>query len=113
MEPGKEYSDSFRIERSGKPTHLPSGFTPNIIQKISGQESPFSTIPRIFQDKTRIKRKKENFHPPEEERTRPNDQEAVQLSEGSTKEQGIFVNNPDKIRRPAISNEISTENEKK
>ncbi|MBW0465478.1 hypothetical protein O181_005193 [Austropuccinia psidii MF-1] len=47
-EPDRAYSDSFRLTRS-RTTQLSSGFTPFRNQKISGQESPFFTIPRSFQ----------------------------------------------------------------
>ncbi|MBW0465997.1 hypothetical protein O181_005712 [Austropuccinia psidii MF-1] len=41
-----------------RPTQLFSGFTPFRHQNISGQESPFFTIPGSFQEKTRIQGKK-------------------------------------------------------
>ncbi|MBW0499657.1 hypothetical protein O181_039372 [Austropuccinia psidii MF-1] len=53
-DPDRAYSDSFRITRS-RPNQLSSGFTPFRSQKISGQESPFFTIPGTFQEITRIK----------------------------------------------------------
>ncbi|MBW0469296.1 hypothetical protein O181_009011 [Austropuccinia psidii MF-1] len=47
-DPDREYSDSFRLTRR-RPNQLSSGFTPFRNQKISGQESPFFTIPGRFQ----------------------------------------------------------------
>ncbi|MBW0498634.1 hypothetical protein O181_038349 [Austropuccinia psidii MF-1] len=43
-DPDRAYSDSFRLTRS-RPNQLPSGFTPFRKKQISGQESPFLTIP--------------------------------------------------------------------
>ncbi|MBW0534895.1 hypothetical protein O181_074610 [Austropuccinia psidii MF-1] len=51
------YSDPFRLTRS-RPNQLSSGFIPFRNQQISGQESPFFTIPGSFQQKTRIQGKK-------------------------------------------------------
>ncbi|MBW0472485.1 hypothetical protein O181_012200 [Austropuccinia psidii MF-1] len=56
-DPDREYSDSFRIT-SIRPNQPSSGFTPFRNQQISGQESPFFTIPGGFQEKTRIQEKK-------------------------------------------------------
>ncbi|MBW0578558.1 hypothetical protein O181_118273 [Austropuccinia psidii MF-1] len=56
-DPDRAYSDSFRRTRS-RPNQLSSGFTPFINQQISGQESPFFTIPGSFQEKTRIQGQK-------------------------------------------------------
>ncbi|MBW0571378.1 hypothetical protein O181_111093 [Austropuccinia psidii MF-1] len=50
--PDRAYSDSFRLTRS-RPNQLSSGFTPFRNQQISGQESPFFTIPGSFQEKKR------------------------------------------------------------
>ncbi|MBW0576952.1 hypothetical protein O181_116667 [Austropuccinia psidii MF-1] len=72
VEPERAYSDSFRLTRS-RPTQLSSGFTPFRHQKISGQESPFFTIPGSFQEKTRVQGKKQDFFQPKAERVRPND----------------------------------------
>ncbi|MBW0498332.1 hypothetical protein O181_038047 [Austropuccinia psidii MF-1] len=77
-DPDRAYSDSFKLTRS-RPNHLSSGFTPFRNQKISGQESPFCTIPGSFQEKTRIKEQKQYHFQPEEERVRPNYPEAVGL----------------------------------
>ncbi|MBW0543586.1 hypothetical protein O181_083301 [Austropuccinia psidii MF-1] len=90
-EPGSSYSDLFRLTKS-RPTQLPSGFTPFMHQKVSGQESPFFTIPGIFQEKTRIQGQKQDFFQPKAERVRPDDTEAVGLGEISTKEPEIVVN---------------------
>ncbi|MBW0534959.1 hypothetical protein O181_074674 [Austropuccinia psidii MF-1] len=56
-DPGKAYSDCFRLTRS-RPNKLSNSFTPLRNQQISGQESPFFTIPGSFQEKTRIEGKK-------------------------------------------------------
>ncbi|MBW0469003.1 hypothetical protein O181_008718 [Austropuccinia psidii MF-1] len=52
-EPDRAYSDSFKLTRS-RPTQLSCSFTPFRHQQISGQESPFFTIPGSFQDKAGI-----------------------------------------------------------
>ncbi|MBW0516284.1 hypothetical protein O181_055999 [Austropuccinia psidii MF-1] len=70
-DPDRAYSDSFRITRS-RPNQLSSGFTPFRNQQISGQESPFFTIPGIFQGKTRIQGQKQDIFEPKAERVRPN-----------------------------------------
>ncbi|MBW0463040.1 hypothetical protein O181_002755 [Austropuccinia psidii MF-1] len=90
-EPDRAYSDSFRLTRS-RPTQLSSGFTPFRKQQSSGQESPFSTIPGNFQEKTRIQGKKQDIFQKKVERVRPNDPEAVGLGERSTQEPEIVVN---------------------
>ncbi|MBW0544017.1 hypothetical protein O181_083732, partial [Austropuccinia psidii MF-1] len=72
---------------------LSSGFTPFRNQQISGQESPFFTIPGSFQEKTRIKGKKQDYLQLEEERVRPNDPEAVVFGERSAQEPEVVVNN--------------------
>ncbi|MBW0491854.1 hypothetical protein O181_031569 [Austropuccinia psidii MF-1] len=46
-DPDRAYSDSLRLTRS-RPKQLCSGFTAFRTQHISGQESPFFTIPGIF-----------------------------------------------------------------
>ncbi|MBW0589069.1 hypothetical protein O181_128784, partial [Austropuccinia psidii MF-1] len=84
-DPDRAYSDSFRIARS-RPNQLSSGFTPFRNQKISGQESPFFTIPGIFQEKARIQGQKQDHLQPEEGRVRPNDPEAVGFVERSEQE---------------------------
>ncbi|MBW0543616.1 hypothetical protein O181_083331 [Austropuccinia psidii MF-1] len=60
-------------------------------QKISGQESPFFTIPESFQEKTRIKGQKQDLFQPREGRVRPNDPESVGLGERSSQEPEIGV----------------------
>ncbi|MBW0475769.1 hypothetical protein O181_015484 [Austropuccinia psidii MF-1] len=76
--PDRAYSDSFRLTRS-RPNQLSSGFITFRNQQISGQESPFFTIPGSFQEKTRIQGQKQDHLQPKEERVRPNDPEAVGL----------------------------------
>ncbi|MBW0517528.1 hypothetical protein O181_057243 [Austropuccinia psidii MF-1] len=44
VNPYRAHSDSFRLTR-GRPNQLSSGFTPFRNQQISGQESPFFTLP--------------------------------------------------------------------
>ncbi|MBW0545038.1 hypothetical protein O181_084753 [Austropuccinia psidii MF-1] len=90
-DPDRAYSDSFRLTRS-RPSQLSSNFTPFRNQKTSGQESPFFTIPRSFQEKTRIEGQKQDLFQPKAERVRPNDEEAVGLGERSTQEPEIVVN---------------------
>ncbi|MBW0543259.1 hypothetical protein O181_082974 [Austropuccinia psidii MF-1] len=81
-----------RLTRS-RPNQLSSGFTQFRNQQISGQESPFFTIPGGFQEKTRIQGKKQDHLQPEEERVRPNDPEAVGFGERSAQEPEVVVNN--------------------
>ncbi|MBW0502346.1 hypothetical protein O181_042061 [Austropuccinia psidii MF-1] len=59
-DPNRAYSDSFRLTRS-RPNQLSSSFTPFRNQQISGQESPFFTIPGSFQQKTRIQGQKQDL----------------------------------------------------
>ncbi|MBW0461601.1 hypothetical protein O181_001316 [Austropuccinia psidii MF-1] len=60
--PERAYSDAFRLTRS-MPNQLSSSFTPFRNQQISGQESPFLTIPGSFQVNTRIQgQKKTSFN---------------------------------------------------
>ncbi|MBW0467860.1 hypothetical protein O181_007575 [Austropuccinia psidii MF-1] len=68
--PDRAYSDSFRLTRS-RPNQVSSSFAPFRNQQMSGQESPFFTIPRGFQEKTRKKGQEQNLLQPEEERVRP------------------------------------------
>ncbi|MBW0572871.1 hypothetical protein O181_112586 [Austropuccinia psidii MF-1] len=72
----RDYSYSFRLTRS-RPKKLSSGFTPFRNQKISCQESPFFTIPGIFQEKTRIQGQKQDLFQPKAERVRHNDPELL------------------------------------
>ncbi|MBW0485122.1 hypothetical protein O181_024837 [Austropuccinia psidii MF-1] len=108
-DPDRAYSDSFRLTGS-RPTQLSSGFTPFKHQKISGQESPFFTIPGSFQEKTRIQGEKKYFFQPNAERVRPNDPEAVRLGERSTQETEIVVN-ISRISSPNHRNITPTQNE--
>ncbi|MBW0496172.1 hypothetical protein O181_035887 [Austropuccinia psidii MF-1] len=71
-DPDRVYSDSFRIKRS-RANQLSSGFIPFRNQQISGQESPFFTIPGSFLEKARIQGQKQDYLQPEEERVRPYD----------------------------------------
>ncbi|MBW0542349.1 hypothetical protein O181_082064 [Austropuccinia psidii MF-1] len=89
-DPDREYSDSFRFTRS-QPNQLSSSFTQFRNQKISGQESPFFTIPGSFQEKARIQGKKQDLFQPKAERVRKNDPEAVGLGKISTQEPEIVV----------------------
>ncbi|MBW0501573.1 hypothetical protein O181_041288 [Austropuccinia psidii MF-1] len=88
--PERAYSDSFRLTRS-RPNKLSSNFTPFRNQQISGQESPFFTIPGSFQEKTRIQGQNQDLFQPKAERVRPNDPEAVGPGERSTQEPEIVV----------------------
>ncbi|MBW0469645.1 hypothetical protein O181_009360 [Austropuccinia psidii MF-1] len=108
-EPERAYSDSFRLTKS-RPTQCSSGFTPFRHQQISGQESPFFTIPGSFQEKTRIKGKKKDIFQPKAERVRPNDPEAVGLGERSTQVTEIAVNTS-RISIPNNRNITPTQNE--
>ncbi|MBW0508051.1 hypothetical protein O181_047766 [Austropuccinia psidii MF-1] len=67
VKPDRAYSDSFRLTRI-RPNQLSSGFTPFRNQEISGQESPFFTIPGSFQEKTRKQWQEQNVLQTEEER---------------------------------------------
>ncbi|MBW0550784.1 hypothetical protein O181_090499 [Austropuccinia psidii MF-1] len=88
----REYSDSFRLTRS-RPNQLSSGFTPFRNQQISGEESPFFTIPQSFQEDTRIQWQKQDHLQPEERKVRPNYTEAVGFGERSAQEPEVVVNN--------------------
>ncbi|MBW0474525.1 hypothetical protein O181_014240 [Austropuccinia psidii MF-1] len=90
-EPHRAYSDSFRLTRS-RANQLSSGFTPLRHKQISDQESPFLTIPGIFQEKTRIQGQTQDLFQPKAERVRPNDPEAVGLGERSAQKPEIAVN---------------------
>ncbi|MBW0581371.1 hypothetical protein O181_121086 [Austropuccinia psidii MF-1] len=59
--------------------------------QISGQESPFFTIPGSFQEKTRIQGQKQDHLKPKEERVRPNDPEDVGFGERSAQEHEVAV----------------------
>ncbi|MBW0469927.1 hypothetical protein O181_009642 [Austropuccinia psidii MF-1] len=109
-EPDRAYTDSLRFTRS-KPTKIPNGFTPFRHQNINYPESPFFTIPDIFQEKTRIKGEKQKSFQPEAERFIPNDPEAVGLGERSTQEKELALNTSDRISSPTTRNIIPTQNE--
>ncbi|MBW0491276.1 hypothetical protein O181_030991 [Austropuccinia psidii MF-1] len=109
MEPERTYYYSFRLKRS-RQTQLYSGFTPFRKQQITGQESPFFTIPGIFQDRTRIQREKQHIFQPQEKRVRPNVPEGVGLGERSTQEPEIVLNNS-RISSPIYRNITPTQNE--
>ncbi|MBW0495022.1 hypothetical protein O181_034737 [Austropuccinia psidii MF-1] len=90
-DPDREHSHSFRLTRS-RPDQLSSGFTPFTNQQISGQESPFLTLPGGFQEKTRIQEQEQDLFSPKAERVRPNDPETVGIDERSTQEPEVVVN---------------------
>ncbi|MBW0513243.1 hypothetical protein O181_052958 [Austropuccinia psidii MF-1] len=106
-DPDRAYSDSFRLTRR-RPNQLSSDFTPLMNQKISGQESPFFTIPGRFQENTRIQGQKQELFQLKAERVRPNDPEAVELGERSTQEPEIVVHNS-RISIPINRNIIPTQ----
>ncbi|MBW0468110.1 hypothetical protein O181_007825 [Austropuccinia psidii MF-1] len=89
-DPDRAYSDSFRLTRS-RPNQLSSIFKKLRNQQISGQESPFFTIPGSFQQKTRIQGQKQDLFQPKAERVRLNDPEAVGLGGRSTQEPEIAI----------------------
>ncbi|MBW0475240.1 hypothetical protein O181_014955 [Austropuccinia psidii MF-1] len=91
-DPDREYSDSFRLTRI-RPNNLSSGFTLFRNQQISGQESPFFTIPGSFKEKTRIQGRKQDLLQPKEERVRPNDAEAVGFGERGAQEPELALHN--------------------
>ncbi|MBW0512643.1 hypothetical protein O181_052358 [Austropuccinia psidii MF-1] len=88
--PDRAYSDSLRSPRS-RPNQISNGFKTFRNHQISGQESPFFTIPGSFQEKTRIQGQKQDLFQPKAEQVRPNDPEAVGLGERSTQEAEIAV----------------------
>ncbi|MBW0537219.1 hypothetical protein O181_076934 [Austropuccinia psidii MF-1] len=106
-DPDRAYSDSFRLTRS-RPNHLSSGFIPFRNLQISGQESPFFTIPGAFQEKKRIKGQKQDHLQPKKERVRPNDPEAVIFGERSAQEPEVVVHNS-RISSPLNRNIIPTQ----
>ncbi|MBW0478419.1 hypothetical protein O181_018134 [Austropuccinia psidii MF-1] len=59
-DPHRDYSDSLRLTRHSQ-NKLSNSFTPSRNQQISGQESPFFTIPGSFQEKTRIQGQKQDL----------------------------------------------------
>ncbi|MBW0571756.1 hypothetical protein O181_111471 [Austropuccinia psidii MF-1] len=106
-DPESAYSNSFRLTRS-RPNKLSSGFTPFISQQISGQESPFFTIPGGFQEKTRKQGQKQDLIQPEEERVRPHYPEAVGFGEKSAQEAEVVVNDS-RISNPINRKIITTQ----
>ncbi|MBW0575993.1 hypothetical protein O181_115708, partial [Austropuccinia psidii MF-1] len=109
VNPDRAYSDSFRLTRS-RPNQLSSGFTPFRNQQISGQESPFFTIPGSFQEKTRKQGQEQNLLQPEEERVRPYDSEAVGFGKRSAQEPEVVVNHS-RISSPSNRNITPTQTE--
>ncbi|MBW0521169.1 hypothetical protein O181_060884 [Austropuccinia psidii MF-1] len=91
-DPDRDYSDSLTLT-SSRPNQLSSGFTPFRNQHISGQESPFFTIPGSFQENTRIQGQKHDHLQPKAERVRPNDPEAIEFGERSTQEPEVALHN--------------------
>ncbi|MBW0485298.1 hypothetical protein O181_025013 [Austropuccinia psidii MF-1] len=91
-EPERAYSDCFRLT-SSRPNQLSSGLLPFRSQNISGQESPFFTIPGSFQEKTGTQVQRQDHLQPKEERFRPNDPEAFRSGEISTQEPEVVVHN--------------------
>ncbi|MBW0535462.1 hypothetical protein O181_075177 [Austropuccinia psidii MF-1] len=91
-DPDRAYSDFFRLTRS-IPNQLSSGFIPFRNQQISGQESPFFTIPGSFQERTRTQGQRQDLFQPKAERVRSNYQEAVGFGKRSTQEPESVVNN--------------------
>ncbi|MBW0484554.1 hypothetical protein O181_024269 [Austropuccinia psidii MF-1] len=91
VNPDRAYSDAFRLTRS-RQNQLLSAFTGFRNQQVSDQESPFFTIPRGFQEKTRIHGEKQDLFQSKEERVRSNDQEAVAFGERSAQESEVVSN---------------------
>ncbi|MBW0559693.1 hypothetical protein O181_099408 [Austropuccinia psidii MF-1] len=106
-DPDRAYSDFFRLTRS-RPNQLYSGFTPFRNKNISGQESPFLTIPGISWPKTRIQGQKQDHLQPEEERVRRYDPEVVGFGERSAQEPEVVLNNS-RIRSPINRNITPTQ----
>ncbi|MBW0483067.1 hypothetical protein O181_022782 [Austropuccinia psidii MF-1] len=102
-DPDREYSYSFRLTRS-TPNQLSSGLTPFRNQQISGQESPFFTIPGSFQEKTR-KDTRAKTRPPSARgrKSQTQDLKAVGFGERSSKEPEVVVHNS-RISRPINRN---------
>ncbi|MBW0544643.1 hypothetical protein O181_084358, partial [Austropuccinia psidii MF-1] len=110
-DPDREYSDFFGLTGS-RPNQLSSGFKPFRNHQISGQESPFFTIPGGFQEKTRIQGQKQDRLQPEEEKVRPNDPEAVVFGERSPQEPEVAVHSS-RINSPINRNITPTQIEPK
>ncbi|MBW0540043.1 hypothetical protein O181_079758, partial [Austropuccinia psidii MF-1] len=109
VNPDRAYSDSFRLTRS-RPNTLSSGFTPFRNQHISGQESPFFTVPGSFQEKTRKQGQGKSLLQPEEERVRPYDSELVGFGKRSAQEPEVFLNHS-RIISPSNRNITPTKSE--
>ncbi|MBW0504826.1 hypothetical protein O181_044541 [Austropuccinia psidii MF-1] len=105
----REYPDSFRRTRS-RLNQLFSSFIPFRNKQISGQESPFFTIPGSFQEKTRIQGQKQDLFQPKADRVRTNDPEAVGVCERSTQELERAVNTS-RINSPNNRNITPSQNE--
>ncbi|MBW0473001.1 hypothetical protein O181_012716 [Austropuccinia psidii MF-1] len=90
------------------PNQLSSGLTPFRNQQISGQQSPFFTIPGSFQEKTRIQGQIQDHLQTEEEQVRPNDPKAVGFGERSAQEPEVVVNSS-RISSPINRNITPTE----
>ncbi|MBW0529724.1 hypothetical protein O181_069439 [Austropuccinia psidii MF-1] len=101
-DPDREDTDSFRLTRS-RPKKLSSGYTPFRNQQVSGQESPFFTIPGSFQEKTRIQGQRQDLFSPKAESVRPNDPETLVLGERNRQEPEVVVNNS-RINSPCNRN---------
>ncbi|MBW0475427.1 hypothetical protein O181_015142 [Austropuccinia psidii MF-1] len=106
-DPERAHSDCFRLTSSG-PNHLSSGFPPFRNQQISGQESPFFTLPGSLQEKTTTQGQKHYLFSLKAERVRPNDPETFGLGERGTKEPVVVVNNS-RISSPLNRNITPTE----
>ncbi|MBW0568012.1 hypothetical protein O181_107727 [Austropuccinia psidii MF-1] len=92
MEPEREYSDVFRLTRSGKPAQLPSVFTSLRQKHIRNQESQFFPIPGIIPERDRIIGQEKYFFQTEK-----------------YKKQQIAVNNSNRIRDPATKSITPTQ----
>ncbi|MBW0577215.1 hypothetical protein O181_116930 [Austropuccinia psidii MF-1] len=107
------YGNHQRLESSQEAhkeqaNQLSSGFTPFRNQQISGQESPFFTIPGSCQEKTRKQGQEQNLLQPEEERVRPHDPEGVKFGKISTQEPEVIVNHS-RISSPSNRNITPTQ----
>ncbi|MBW0520412.1 hypothetical protein O181_060127 [Austropuccinia psidii MF-1] len=91
IDPDRAHSDSFRLTRR-RPNQLSSGFTPFSNKQISGQDSPFFTLPGGFQEKTRTQGQEQDLFSPKAVRVRPNDPETVGIGKKSTQEPEVVVN---------------------
>ncbi|MBW0582989.1 hypothetical protein O181_122704 [Austropuccinia psidii MF-1] len=71
---------------------------------------PFGLIRSTFQDKTGIKREKQDFFQQEAERVRPHDPEDVAIQERSTTEPEIALSTSNRIRSPPHGRITPTKN---